>query len=144
MGDWQSWNRLGACFSSGSLTVDFNSGIMGLYSVISHATSKMKRRDYTTNSRTLGKWTGRATRIAQDLEKSDDIAKLVPPPFSNNTLMTDNGTHVTIFQAAETRNRRRRRRRAARKNRSKPGRGSHLTVRSKDLSKTKRYSIRGG
>ena len=49
---------------------------MGLYSVMSHATSKMTRED-PTNSRTHSQWIKRVLGIAQDLERSHDIAKSV-------------------------------------------------------------------
>jgi hypothetical protein len=49
---------------------------MGVHSMISHAISQMREKN-TTNKRTLGKWVKRVTGIAQDLEKSPDIAKSV-------------------------------------------------------------------
>jgi len=45
---------------------------MGLYSIVSQITSKMKKEE-TTNTRLLGRWVGRVTRIARELDSSSDV-----------------------------------------------------------------------
>lgn len=60
---------------------------MGLYSVISHAISKITKED-TTNVRTLDKWSRRVTGLEQDLKKSQDIAKSVPIPVYISSLIS--------------------------------------------------------